>query len=383
MNRKLAFVAYGSGIGSYIEEACIWLAQRGYRIDILFPALGKTMYYPDWAAQANVTIHNLPVGNLHYYLAKLKSPLAFDVRKMEMGRAVSIALSSRGFYYDLVELLNGLSYSPKALATAPYVCKLHGAYWMMNHYCEIGKWSWRAVRSQRSLMLKARQIHALSRSQAAFISGACQIPPRLIDVMPLPINTQRFSPSETPALVPPYRIMCVGRLERHKGTHTLIAALPSVWQAEPNTHLFLYGSDGDFGKDQIERVLPPTQHQGRIHFEGLVPRDRLIDYYRQSHLYVLPTRYETFGYTILEAMACGCPVIASDVGGIAELVRHEETGWLVPRDDPDALAETILAALQQPKKREQYGRAAREHAKRYDVEVLMPRQIELYERALH
>jgi glycosyltransferase involved in cell wall biosynthesis len=222
----------------------------------------------------------------------------------------------------------------------------------------------------------------LSRSLADFIAAACTVPRRLIEVTPYPIETDLFKPGSIPLPNPPYHIMSVGRLEKRKGTHILVAALRHVWQDEPDTHLHLYGGNGNFGKQEIEAVVPPSEHQGRIHFEGFIPRDKLIERYQQVHLYVAPTRYETFGYTLLEAMACGRPVIASDIGPVPELVHHEETGWLVPRDNAEALAQTIITALRNPERREAYGKAGRQFAENFAIDRVMERQLALYEQAV-
>ena len=81
-------------------------------------------------------------------------------------------------------------------------------------------------------------------------------------------------------------------------------------------------------------------------------------------------------------MACGRPVIATDIGPIPELVRHEETGWLTPRDDADSLAETVLTALCEDVTREAYGREGRRAAERYSLEKILPYQMSLYESLL-
>ena len=374
----LAFVStLGGGVSSYIHTYAEWLLQQGHSVDVIY--LGKAVDQ-SWQVTPRLTLRAVPIGNLHYYAARLGlSSLVGRIRTLEVNHAIRAAAMSIQNELHGIELIEGIGLPN--LFNLPFAVKMHGAEWTVRHYCQDGEVDPFSIRRQRTMLQSAKLAMALSRSLADFITGACNVPRSTIEVTPYPINARKFLPSEPPQQHPPYKLMHVGRLEKRKGTHTLIEALRHVWKTEPDVHLYLFGGNGNFGRIQIEQVLPPSVHNGRIHFEGVVSRDALIEQYQSSHLYVTPTRYETFGYTILEAMACGRPVIATDIGPIPDLVRHEETGWLVPRDDPHALAETILAALRQPEKREAYGKAARRLAERYDVDVLMPQQLALYEKA--
>jgi len=79
----------------------------------------------------------------------------------------------------------------------------------------------------------------------------------------------------------------------------------------------------------------------------------------------MPSHYESFGMVALEAMACGTPVVASQVGGLAFLVKDGETGYHVPDQDPEALCEKLLLLLNDPQRRETMGLRAAEYAKNY------------------
>jgi glycosyltransferase involved in cell wall biosynthesis len=283
---------------------------------------------------------------------------------------------------DFAELIEAYAF-PFLFKGIPFVVKMHGAEWTVRHYCEDKPYLRLLVRLEARMLRAARRVFAVSRAHADFIAGACQIPPRLIQVVRYPSDLEHFSVAPPPPQSPPFRLMYVGRLERRKGIHTLIEAMRVVWKHEPQTYLYLYGSEGDFGRQQIEAAMPQREHQGRIRFEGFIPRDQLIQRYQQAHLCVAPTRYETSGgYHIQEAACCGRPVIASDIGSVAELVRHGETGWLVPRDDVGALADAILYGLQNPNERERLGEAAREFSRTFDIDRVMQHQLKLYEQVV-
>jgi glycosyltransferase involved in cell wall biosynthesis len=378
---KIAFVGnVGGGVDPYIRTTARYMLQQGHTVHVVY-GRGEA----EWGQEfPNLHIHKIAKpGNLHYYSARLglkHMPIPGRIKSYERSVAIANTLAAIKAKHglDLVELTEDVSH-PALFADIPFIFKMHGSEWTFRHYCEDRKYFPYQVTNQRSMLLAARQCHSLSRSLADFITGRCNVPRDLIQVTPYPIDTEEFHPAEPPQPFPPFRLMAVGRLEKRKGTHTLVAALRNVWQHEPDTHLHLYGSNSDFGQAQIEEVIPASEHQGRIHFEGFVPRETLIERYQQVHVYVTPTRYETFGYTVLEAMACGRPVIAANIGPLPELVRHEETGWLVPRDDVDALAETIIKALQNPEVSESYGQTGRRFAERFALDKLLPQQVARYE----
>lgn len=381
---RIAFLTtLGGGVDPYVRTATPFLLDRGHTVHVLYFSKNR----PAWPLNhANLHIHTVPrIGNWHYYLACIGMRRRVTLRVRQYEGSLAAAREIRRIYdrfgLDLVEVMEAVAF-PNLFKETPFIYKMHGSDWSFNHYCEDGPVFKSQIRNQRKMILAAAQSHALSRSLADFMAGACDLPRRLIRVTPYPIDLREFSIAGPPTQDRPFTLMAVGRLERRKGTHTLVQALREVWKYEPQAHLRLFGSDGDFGRQFIEAEVPPSEHQGRIHFEGFVERRQLVRAYQQAHIYVSPTRYETFGYTILEAMACGRPVISTDIGPIPELVRHEETGWLVPRDDVSALAETILFALHHPDLRESYGRAGRNLAERYDIDMVMERQLKLYEEAL-
>jgi glycosyltransferase involved in cell wall biosynthesis len=100
-------------------------------------------------------------------------------------------------------------------------------------------------------------------------------------------------------------------------------------------------------------------------------------------VFVLPSAYEGFGISIIEAMAAGRPVVATAVGGIPDIVVHGETGLLVPPADPAALASAVDTLLTNPRKAATFGARGRERAsERFSIEAVVRRHAELYESLL-
>jgi len=113
-------------------------------------------------------------------------------------------------------------------------------------------------------------------------------------------------------------------------------------------------------------------------FLGKRAQDTLPYYYSAADVLVMPSHYESFGMVALEAMACGTPVIASQVGGLAFLVKDGETGYHVPDQDPEALCEKLLILLNDPHQREAMGLRAAEYAKDYAWANIAAQMLDVY-----
>jgi glycosyltransferase involved in cell wall biosynthesis len=133
------------------------------------------------------------------------------------------------------------------------------------------------------------------------------------------------------------RVGCVGRLIRDKAFDTMIRALPAVLTAA-DVELVIAGEGPERARLEEAAVGLP------VRFQGFLPTPRAVaSFLRGLDLFVLPSRYEGLPNAVLEALACGVPVVATDVPGMREAVRDH--GTLVPPDDPQRLAEAVVAAL--------------------------------------
>lgn len=136
------------------------------------------------------------------------------------------------------------------------------------------------------------------------------------------------------------RILFVGSLVRQKGVDVLLRAFQRVRQQLPQAELVIVGEGSERRKlEELCRNLGLDD----VRFEGA--RDELGEYYSSSRVLALPSRSEGFGLVALEAMAHALPVVASRTGGIPEVVSHGETGILVEGENPEALAEALIAVL--------------------------------------
>ncbi len=159
-------------------------------------------------------------------------------------------------------------------------------------------------------------------------------------------------------------IGCFGRVRAQKGVDLLVGSALALFDEHPRAQLVLTGR---ITKDNEEFVAGLRQRLnaaglgGRVHFLGELPWEDVVSHYQAMDLFAAPARWEGFGLTPLEAMACGVPVVATRVGAFETLIRDGETGSLVPPDDQEALTAAIRHWLDDPDARAAAGQAALTH----------------------
>jgi len=158
-------------------------------------------------------------------------------------------------------------------------------------------------------------------------------------------------------------VLYSGRLVERKGIRELLAAIPRVLEAAPNARFVLAGGPPPLsGTEVAAQWLTPEldPYLGRIHFTGWLSPSELSGWYRAADVLVVPSRYEPFGMVILEGMLHGLPIVASNVGGPAEILEHGRTGLLFTPRDAVGLAEALIALVRDEGSRRAMGRAGAE-----------------------
>jgi len=160
-------------------------------------------------------------------------------------------------------------------------------------------------------------------------------------------------------------VLFVGRLDPVKDLPTLLKAFKLILAKRFNTVLLIVGRGPE--EPKYKALAEELGIANRVFFLGFIPNERLPTYYNIADVYVLPSLYEEWSNTIMEAMACGVPVVATAVGANPWLIRNGETGFLVPVRKPDLLAEKIAILLHDQKLAKRMVRKARELIRRYDL----------------
>ena len=181
-------------------------------------------------------------------------------------------------------------------------------------------------------------------------------------------------------------IGCFGRVRAQKGVDLLVESALRLFPDRPRAKLVFTGrvtQDNQQFFDDLQARIAAAGLSDRIRFLGEIPWDQVVRTYQALDLFAAPARWEGFGLTPLEAMACGVPTVAARVGAYETLIRDGEIGSLVPRDDADALTAALARWLDDDAGRETAGRAAREHvATNHAIEGEARAIVEVYRKLL-
>jgi len=156
----------------------------------------------------------------------------------------------------------------------------------------------------------------------------------------------------------PHLIGYIGRLSGEKGVQYFVEALPSLLNKYQDLHAFI-GGDGQL-KESIESSIHENCLSTRVHLAGWISHDELPKYLNQLRLLVLPSYTEGLPNIMLEAMACGTPVVATPVGAIPDVIFDEKTGFIMEDNSPESIVENVVRALT-CSKLEEIAEAGRRH----------------------
>ena len=230
---------------------------------------------------------------------------------------------------------------------------------------------------------RADALMACSANIADFTAGYYHISREQIDVVHCGVDAEAFTPAATSDKRQP-TVLFVGNIAANKGVHTVLEAVIALRTKYPDLRLRILGKgDGSEVEDLLHRARSAGVDKN-IELTGFVPRERIADYYRSADVFCSPASYEGgVANVYLEAMACGCPVVASTAGGAPEAVTHRETGMLVPPRDPAATAAAIDQVLSDPALRRRMGVAARRRVDEYfAMDKYIQRVLATYQKAI-
>jgi phosphatidyl-myo-inositol alpha-mannosyltransferase len=204
--------------------------------------------------------------------------------------------------------------------------------------------------------------------------------PAHYEIIPNGIDYERFAtphpPLERPGEGGP-TILFVGRMEKRKGLKYLIRAMIGVWNHFPDARLLVAG-----GGPLLEDYKRLVEDNGlpNVEFAGFVPAKDLPRYYQSCDIFCAPsTGQESFGIVLLEAMAAGKPLVATDIGGYSSVVQHGKEGFLVPPKDEQALALSLVRLLSDADLRSRMGMAGQSRAALFSWDKVADRVLGYYE----
>ena len=347
------------GVQVHVRTLASALQDRGHDVLVVAPARSSS------TAPAPVRIVGRAVG---IPWGGTVAPLCFSRRSFRKIRRLTEV-----FEPDVVHVHEPLTPSTSMLATfaatAPVVATFH-AFAERSRLMEL------AAPVLRTVHRRIAAPVAVSEAAAEFLARAV---PGDVEIVPNGVAVERFAKARSPARgVPDGRIVLwTHRLDPQKGFPIAIRAFGRLATELDDVHLVVAGD----GRDRDALGLLPPALRGRVVMLGVVPNDDLPAYHACADAFVAPaTDMESFGIVLVEAMAAGVPVVASDIPGYREVVRDGIDGLLVPRGDPNALAAALRRVLLEPALAASLARAGRERAREYSWDAVVPRLEAIYER---
>ncbi len=236
---------------------------------------------------------------------------------------------------------------------------------------------------ERGQVRRSVAVYAPSRAISDLVAHDWRLPRDHTQYIPNPLDIEavrRAGATPTDLELPERYIAFSGGFERRKGLVDLGVAAREVLLANPDLDLVCVGRPGDPEVlETFRRSLAGVAD--RVHVLGELPRDEALSVVAGSAVAVCPSRWESFGYTCLEALALGKPVVATRTGAFVEIVEDEVNGLLVPVENPAVLAASLMRVLSEPGLASRLAEAGRIRAKDFDIENVVDDIVTLFERA--
>jgi D-inositol-3-phosphate glycosyltransferase len=389
------------GMNVYVRELATELAAQGLKIDI-FTRMQDATLPPVIALADGVRVVHVPTGPTRPY--DKNQILTYLPEFLNRVRCFA---RSQAAPYDLIHSHYWIS-GEAALHLreswgVPVVQMFHTLGAMKNlvaRSAEEAETSQR-VAIERKLLREADSVVAATHIDRAQMVAHYGAQVDRINIIPCGVDVHRFQPQlqedarQGLGISPHWQLLLsIGRIEPLKGMDSLIQALALLHKQHPawrNTlHGMILGGDSDktpteqWNSEQrrLNMLCYDLGVADAVMFAGAQPHTALPAYYASADIVVIPSHYESFGMVALEAMACGRPVVASDVGGLSLSIAHGHSGLLIPPDSPALLANTLEQLLTDRHRRDTLGREAHQQMGRYSWQHIASRVHRLYEEVI-
>ncbi|OGX20175.1 MAG: hypothetical protein A2Y00_07030 [Omnitrophica WOR_2 bacterium GWF2_43_52] len=385
------------GIGTYTYQLATGLEKKGHTVHVVALSLNGNKEY----TQDHIYVHRIAASGLFCF----KGFFPEFLTRLEYSYHLYKTLQQliRKYSIDIVEAPNFFAeaFIYSLFGNVPLVIRLHSSF---KEIIKAYGWPFTLDRKlscfmEDSAIIRSDLITCSTKICAQSMAEEAGIDVRRIAVIPLgvmlpDIQEERlgdnYEDDET------LRVLFVGRLERRKGVHILMQAIPRILEEMPHAHFTFIGRDtfinaknsaftGSKKESFREFLLKdfPQRMKGNLHFLGFAEEAELRHYLRNCHFLVAPSLYETFGFIYIEAMSYGKPVIGCKVGGVSEVIIDQKTGIVVPPADSNALAQAIAYLLKNKQVRVKMGQAAFEHVKNnFICDTMIERTLNAYKEVL-
>jgi D-inositol-3-phosphate glycosyltransferase len=384
------------GMNVYVRELSRVLGSMGVHVDVYTRSQDEHVPH---------VVHDLGYGNR---VVHVPSGPELPLPKMELAEYIPSFVDriiefthKKNLSYDIIHghyWMSGIAGERlKKVWHIPMVQMLHTLGLMKNRIAGEGEHEGDyRIRGELEVLRNADMIVAATQAELAQLQWLYEVKADHVRVIPPGVNLGWFNPIPVDeareyinAPLDKRMLLFVGRIEPLKGVDTLLQALARLKDMgaikQHNLCLSVIGGDATVSESQMSHEMVRLNKlrrelglRGIVTFLGKKDQATLPYYYSAADIVVVPSHYESFGMVALEAMACGTPVVASQVGGLAYLVQDGETGFHVPDQDPVALSEHLLALLDDDDLYQRMSVQAAEYAKGFSWQIIAKQILDLY-----
>ena len=358
------------GISTYVYNLSKRLVERGHEVTVITRGTWRKTYCEEIEGISVYRVRFIPFF-----------PSPFKIHQIYVNKL----LKSLKFDFDLIHLHGTLMpVEPVFNNSLPVVFTSHGASKKKLDFMEAKTLHFFIVKLLRNHLFKLEQEIVEKSDMLTAVSNSCADEFRAyhsikkeITIVHNGVDTNFFVPSKNRSNL--RSVIYTGRFEVFKGLSDLIECSGIVCKKYPDVKFILVGSGTIL--DSLKKQVSKLKLENNIIFTGSLSKSQIIEYYQNATIFVLPSYREGFPTSLMEAMSCGIPSIATNVEGSAELIKDSENGLLVPQKNPEKLAESVIYLLENEEFRNKIGANARNHiVKNYDWEKITDGFEKLYHR---
>jgi len=379
------------GMNVYVRELAKQLGRIGIGVDVFTRSQDEHVPH---------VVHDLGYGNRVIHVpAGPEKPLP----KMELSAFIPEFVQyvlefaeQKNVHYDLLHThywMSGIAGRDlKSAWGIPMVHMFHTLGLMKNRIARQGEFEGDyRIKGEREVLRHADKIIAATQAELAQLQWLYEVRTDNVVIIPPGVDVNHFYPIAKEdareyigAVDKPKILLFVGRIEPLKGVDTLIRGMALMKQSgvfdRQQVCLAIIGGDASVSEENMSHEMARLHEiRDQYHLEQMVTflgkrsQDTLPYYYSAADVVVMPSHYESFGMVALEAMACGTPVVASQVGGLAYLIQDGVTGFHVRDQEPEELSRRLTEILENDSLHASLSQNAAEYAKGYSWQVITDR----------
>jgi len=367
------FPPLGGGASNATWSIAQVLTKDGHTVSVLTSAFGKLRGF---AEEGGVRVYRVPALRKSQDRSNIIQMCGFAVAASLASRRIAVTDDIEGCIAFFAVPAGPVALLLKRRPGIPYVVSLRGGD-VPGHMPELDWYHWMLTPLRRAVLRGADAIVANSPYLARRSMEADPFPVRVI---PNGVDGEYFSPSNAADRIAngPFRFLFAGRFRSEKNLDSLLTGLRSLSTRTTRPFVLDLAGDGP-QREELARQAARLGLSERLKWYGWVNKETLRKLYRQADALVHPSFVEGMSNTILEAMACGLPVIASDIGGNNALVQDGQTGILFNLAEPAALAAAMAKLAREPELGRRMGARGRERVERdFSWESVATRYVELF-----